>query len=200
MPRLVGAGALVTGLLCLAVVAPAAADHAVVRDQRRDVSEARVGADPVFVYQSRMREGDFVATTFRHGRRAVVVTSRFRDLRHVGNHHGYFLRLESGRHRYREVTVEAGPKAWRGRHVVTDRRGDRVRCGVHHSIDYRRNVVRVIVPRSCLGLPRVVRGTAAAAWTRPDLDDPSQADYLAVDNPHNTDVAVKTWTRWIARD
>jgi hypothetical protein len=199
MPRFLGASAFGTALLCLAVVAPAAANHVVVRDQRRDVSESRVGDDAGTVYQSRIREGDFISTTFRHGMHAVVVTSRFRALDHVGNHHGYFLRLESGRHVYRDVTVQAGPDFWRGRHVVTDRRGDRVRCAVRHSINYRLNVVRVVVPRSCLGGPHVVRGTAAAVWTRPDLDDPSQPDYLEVDNPHNTDAVVNTWTHWIAR-
>jgi len=199
MPRFLGASALVTALLCLAVVAPAGANHVVVRDQRRDVSESRVGDDAGTVVQSGIREGDFISTTFQHGRHSVVVTSRFRALDHVGNHHAYFLRLESGRHVYRDVTVQAGPDLWRGRHVVTDRRGDRVRCAVHHSINYRLNVLRVVVPRSCLGGPRVVRGTAATIWTRPDLDDSSQPDYLMVDNPHNTNPVVNSWTHWIAR-
>lgn len=200
MRRILGAVVPVSiALVCLLVAAPVRADQVTVRDQRHDVSETRVGDVGAYVYQGKIREGDFIATTFRHGRDAVVVTSRFRDLAWVGNHHGYFLRLESARHAYRDVTLEAGPGLWRGRHVVTNRRGDRVRCGVEHAINYRRNIVRMIVPRSCFGDPRVVRGTAAAMWTRPDLDDPSQSDILDVDNPHNDDPAVDTWTRWIRR-
>jgi hypothetical protein len=200
MRRLLGAVVPVgIALVCTVVAAPVRADQVTMRDQRHDVSETRVGDDAGSVYQANIREGDFIATTFRHGPRAVVVTSRFRELDRVGNHHGYFLRLESGRHVYRDVTLEAGPGLWRGRHVVTNRRGDRVRCAVQHAINYRLNTVRMIVPRSCLGRPRVVRGTAAAMWTRPDLDDPSQPDFLDVDNPHNADTVVDTWTRWIRR-
>jgi hypothetical protein len=188
-------------LLTLGVAGSTAAAHAgevTVRDRTGDVSETRVG-DSVFVVQSSIREGDFVATTFRHGPRNVVVTSRFRDLARVGDHHGYYLRLESGRHVYRDISVEAGPGAWAGRHLVVDRRGHQVRCGVQHTVDYARNLVRIVVPRSCLGSPRVVRGTAAAAWTAPDTQDASQPDHLRVDNPHNDDPQVATWTRWIER-
>ena len=56
MPRFLGASPLVTALLCLAVVAPAGANHVVVRDQRRDVSEGRVGDDAGTVVQSGIRE------------------------------------------------------------------------------------------------------------------------------------------------
>lgn len=184
-------------LLLAGTAAPALAGEVTVRDQTGDVSQGRVDMDGGYVYQSNIREGDFISTTFRHGPRAVVVTSRFRDLSRVGDVHLYFLRLQTGRKLYREVTVQAGSGAWRGVHVVTNRRGDRVRCAATHSIDYDRNVVTVRVPRSCLGDPRVVRGTAAGAWTKPDPQDPSQPDYVQIDNPHDTDTDADTWTRWI---
>ena len=187
--------AVTTGLVGTAL--PADAGSLTVTDQTGDVSQGRVDLDGGYVYQSNIREGDFIATSFRHGPRAVVVTSRFRDLGRVGDAHLYFLRLQTGRKLYREVTVQAGPGGWRGVHVVTDRRGDRVRCAATHSIDYDRNVVTVRVPRSCLGDPLVVRGTAAGAWTQQDAQDPSQPDYVQVDNPHDTDTEANTWTRWI---
>ena len=187
-------------LLCAGVAAPAHAAQTTVRDRTGDVQQSRVDEDSVFVLQSGIKEGDFVSTTFRHGPTNVVVTSRFRELARVGSYHGFYLRLESGKRVYRDVTVETGPGAWRGMRTVTDRQGHRVRCGVQHSIDYDRNVVRVVVPRACLGKPRLVRGTAAAAWTQPDRDDPSQSDLLQVDNPHSTETDANTWTRWIARD
>jgi hypothetical protein len=186
-------------LLSLTVAAPAVADQLVVRDRTGDVLEGRVDVEGGYGVQSDMREGDVVATTFRHGPRRVVVSTTFRALDEVGKYHGYYLRVESARHVYRDVTLEAGPGRWGGRLVVTDRRGQRVRCAARHTIDYDRNVVRVVVPRSCLGRPRFVRATAANAWTRPDTSDPSQSDLVALDNPHNTSHRTDTWTRWIRR-
>jgi hypothetical protein len=186
-------------LLALGLAGPAQAGQVVVTDRTGDVSQGRVGEEGGYVYQSTLREGDFVRTTFEHRARSVVVTSRFRDLSRVGSYHGYIVRLESGRHVYRDNTVSAGPGLWRGTHEVADRRGRAVRCGVQHSIDYDRNVVRVVVPRACLDRPRFVRGTAAVAWTQPDHQDPSQPDLVQLDNPHSTGADADTWTRWVAR-
>lgn len=188
---------LTTGLVGTSVAAHA--DVTTVRDSTGDVSQGRVDMQGGYVYQADLREGDFVSTTFRHGPRDVVVTSRFRDLARVGDLHLYFLRLQTGRKLYREVLVQAGPHAWQGRHLVTNRKGERVRCAATHTIDYDRNVVTVRVPRRCLGNPRLVRGTAADAWTRPDAEDSSQPDYVHLDNPHNRGVDADTWTRWIRR-
>ena len=77
--------------------------------------------------------------------------------------------------------------------------GKRISCGVTHLINYRTNTVRVVVPRTCLGKPKFVRATAANAWTRPDTEDPSQADYVEIDNPHNNNTEANTWTRWLKR-
>src|SRR5690349_14983772 len=118
MRRLLGT---LTVLLCVGALTPAHAEVLTVRDRTGDVSQGRVDSEGGYVYQSTIREGDFVSTTFRHGPRNVVVTSRFRDLGHVGDLHLYFLRLQTGRKLYREVTVQAAPGQWRGRHVVTDR-------------------------------------------------------------------------------
>ena len=85
--------AVTTGLVGTAL--PADAGSLTVTDQTGDVSQGRVDLDGGYVYQSNIREGDFIATTFRHGPRAVVVTSRFRDLGRVGTDHIRFLTMPS---------------------------------------------------------------------------------------------------------
>ena len=93
----------------------------------------------------------------------MVVTSRFRELDRVGNHHGYFLRLESGRHVYRDVTLEAGPACGAaGMSSPTGAEiGSAVRCSI--TINYRLNTVRMIVPRSCIASP-------CGTWHRGHVD------------------------------
>lgn len=192
-------GAAAAAILSLLVAAPAMADQAYVRDRTGDVLQGRVNEDGGYGYQSDITEGDVIATQFLHNPRSVIVTSRFRRLDAVGNYHGYYLRLQSGRGTYREVDVEAFPGRWSGRVTVTNHAGERVRCQVTHRIDYARNTVRVSVPRACLGRPTYVRGTAANAWTRPDTSDRTQPDLVMLDNPHNTSHLANTWTRWIKR-
>ncbi len=189
--------AVALGLAVALIAVPAHADQLTVHDKAGDVSEGRVGSSGGTVVQSTIHEGDVLRTTFRHGPSNVVVTSTFRALNRVGTYHAYFLRLQTGAKLYREVDVEAGPGLWAGKVTVTRRDGTRVRCGVTHRIDYSLDTLRVVVPRSCLGKPVYVRGTAANAWTRPDDQDPSQPDYTYLDNPHNTDDQANVWTRWI---
>jgi hypothetical protein len=192
-------GTIAVALLVLVTSAPAIAETVSITDRRGDVLEGRVGEPGGYARQADVREGDVVRTTFRHGPRNIVVTSWFRALDFVGARHGYFLRLQTARRVYREVDVEAQRGMWRGRLTVTDARGHRVACRATRRIDYRANTVRVVVPRSCLGRPKLVRGTAANAWTRPDPTDASAPDILSLDNPHNTAADANTWTRWLKR-
>jgi hypothetical protein len=192
-------GTTMAAALIVSLGAPAYAAEVTLRDKAGDVSEGRVDSPGGYVYQSDVREGDVVRTTFRHGPRNIVVTSTFRALDGVGEYHGYYLRLQTARKLFREVDLEAGPGDWRGRTTVTRGDGKRISCGVTHLINYATNTVRVVVPRTCLGKPKVVRATAANAWTRPDTEDPSQADYVEIDNPHNSYTEANTWTRWLKR-
>ncbi len=191
-------GTVLATALSLSFTAPALGAERTVRDEARDVLQGRVTDMGGYVYTP-VAEGDVLRTTFRHGPRNVVVTSRFRALTRVGIYHAYYTRLQTGSKLYREVTVETRPGAWAGRATVTRRDGSRVRCAVGHRIDYSRSTVRVTVPRSCLKNPRIVRATAANIWAQEDEVEPTQPAYVYLDNPHNDSHLANTWTAWIRR-
>jgi hypothetical protein len=179
----------VTALLTLAGAAAAHADQVVLRDPAGDVTRTTFGggSQPA----PRTRVGDVRRAAVRHGRHAVVVRVRYRELRRVGAYWLFEVRLRTGAHRYREVRVEATRHHWRGVERTFDQHGRRVACRVRHRIDYRRDVVRIQVPRACLGTPRRVRATVAGYRA-----DRSRARFY-VDDPHDRTAATRGATRWL---
>lgn len=137
------------------------------------------------------RHGDVRRIAFRHGPRNIVVTARYAVLRRSGSYGAFTVRLATKRHVYREVRVETSPGARRGELRVFGGRGRLVHCPrARHRIDYRRDTVRIVVPRACLGTPRYVHAAAANYWA-------SYQHRLVTDNPHNARAHVRGWTRWI---
>jgi len=185
---LLGRCAVVVSALALVLVASGAASalELTVRDSRHDVWRI----SPSAVAPS-VRNGDVLSTLFRHGSDDVVVTSRYVDLRRVGLYAHYTVRIETGAHSYREARIETTQDSWAGKVRVFNRRGRPVACRARHQISYRDNVVRLVVPRSCLNTPKYIQATAASYWANPDGD-------IYTDNPHSTQPSVRAWTRWIA--
>lgn len=160
------------------------------RDPAGDVWRTRVGdeAEPA----PRVRVHDVRALRLRHASRGVVVTVRYTALRRWGvlSAHRIWLRTPAGA--LREVLVEAGPRRWAGRTRVFNRRGALVRCRTRHAITYPEGVVRVVVPRSCLGTPARVRARMVGYRAFED-------GRVDTDNPHTQQPTSRRWTPWVRR-
>lgn len=179
-----------TLLMMAAGAGAASAREVVLHDPAGDVWRTSFSGDDVRP-APRTRVGDVRRASFSHGPRSIVVRQRFTELRRVGGYSLHVVRLENGSHISREVRVEAAPGSWRGTAKVFDRRGNRVTCRVRHALDYDRNILRVRVPRSCLGKPAMVRASASSYWAD------RRAQVFFSDNPHNERAETRTWTRWL---
>ena len=82
---------------------------------------------------------------------------RFDDLRPTGKRLRVWVNLQDGRGRTNYVGVEAVPGERGGTAWLMGNRGQDRPCRVRHRIDYARDVVRVSLPRTCLGSPRGLR-------------------------------------------
>ena len=163
-----------TAVALTVVAGPAAAERVTVVDRRGDVLKVEEGAtsgvpapDSTF---------DVWRSTFAHTADRVVVRVLFDDLRRTGKRLQVWVNLQDGRDRTSYVGVEAVPGERDGTAWLMGNRGQDRPCRVRHRIDYARDVVRVSLPRTCLGSPRVlgfglltehVRRTWRYAW----LDD-----------------------------
>lgn len=134
---------------------PATADRVTVVDRRGDVLKVEEGAtsgvpapDSTF---------DVWRSTFAHTTDRVVVRVLFDDLRRTGKRLQVWVNLQDGRGRTNHVGVEAGPGERSGTAWLMGNRGQDRPCRVRHRIDYARDVVRVSLPRTCVGSPRVLR-------------------------------------------
>ena len=119
---------------------------------------------------------DTVAGTARHRAHAVTASLTFLDLRRTRSK-DFDVKMRTGSEVYRAiVSTDADHPA--GRHRLIDRSESTVPCpGLSHDIDYADDVVRVRVPRGCIGAPPWVRVALSAYLFR-------TWDTLS-DNPHN---------------
>lgn len=169
-----------------AIAGPAHADGLAVRDGRGDVWRiSPTGSRPA----ARMQNGDVSRTLFRHGADNVIVLSWYVGLARVGRYAQFTVRIQTDAGTYREVQVETSRSNRAGTARVFARNGNRVACRVGHAISYRRDTVRMAVPRTCLRDPAHVRATAASYWAQRQV---------FTDNPHNREAEVAVWTRWLA--
>ena len=131
----------------------------------------------------------------RHRSGAVVVRTRFENLRRVGvQSHAAGLTTDDGDF-FVEVTSRPGKRS--GRRALYDGPGgERIECaGMSHRIDYAAETVKVRVPRSCLRDPRWVRanlGNRLVVGERPD-----RRHYA--DNPHDDGAYSNVGTRRVYR-
>jgi hypothetical protein len=146
---------LLLGLSLASGAATAQADVLRHRDAVGDVARAPVGSAS-YSPAPKQVAGDILATRVVHGRRAVRVQIRLRELTTTGNGNFHLVSVKTPR-RTRNVELDAFPDHWEGRTTFTGGQGRPRPCAVTHRIDYDRNLVRIRIPHSCLG---------RAAWVR----------------------------------
>ena len=144
-------------LLVALVAWPASAYAAVLvhRDPVGDVALSPVGTN-AYIPAPNQVQGDITATRVVHGRRAIWIHIRLRELDTTGNGNFHVVSILTPS-RTRTIEVDAFPGHWEGRASVTDAHGRAAVCAVTHRIDYIRNRVLMRVPRKCLGKPRWIR-------------------------------------------
>jgi hypothetical protein len=136
----------------------------VIRDARGDVVAYDSVTGREWVAPS-SANGDILRTRIVHNQHAVLVRVNFRALNRRGDFRSDQLRILTNDSLRREVHLVAGPGFWRGTAWMARPNGREVRCDITHSIDYANNVVRIRIPRSCLGNPRWVRVGVGSFWS-----------------------------------
>lgn len=134
---------------------PAQAERTAVADRRGDVLKVEEGATsgepaPGSTF-------DVWRSTFAHTTDRVVVRVRFDDLRRTGKRLQVWVNLQDGRGRTNHIGIEGTPGNRSGTAWLMGDRGQDRPCRIRHRIDYGRDVVRVSLPRTCVGSPRVLR-------------------------------------------
>ena len=184
--------ALATTLVLPLVAAPAAAESVTVLDPPGDMVRVEEGgAHPQPAPGARV--GDVVRTTFRHTAGRVVVRTELAALERTGRRFNVWVDVQDGARRTRTVGVEATRRDRDGHTIFLTGRGRDVRCALRHRIDYADDVVRVSVPRRCLGTPRVVRFRLLTEHVRRSWR------YAWLDNGLAVRMDDRHWTRWLAR-
>lgn len=178
-------GAAVLGLTLAA--GPAAAERVTVADRRGDVLKVEEGATsgepaPGSTF-------DVWRSTFAHTRDRVVARVRFDDLRRTGKRLQVWVNLQDGRGREHYVGVEGVPGNRSGTAWLMGERGQDRPCRIRHRIDYGRDLVRVSLPRTCLGSPRVLRFGVLSEHVRRTWR------YAWLDDGLSPDVGAVNWTR-----
>jgi hypothetical protein len=131
---------------------------------------------------------DVTRAVVKHGTFAVRIRMRIDDLRKIGTQF-YQAEIRTPRSEYFAAVVsQAGAR--RGQEEFDGAR----RCrAMTHKIDYANDVLRMRIPRSCLGRPRWVRVTLLNAV----VNETEETFY--VDNPHNHQAFPENPTRRLYR-
>jgi hypothetical protein len=143
-------------LVPLLPAAPALADSAVLRDATGDMFTVEEGAT-TGVAAPDARIGDIVRVRFRHTRERVVVRARFVELSPVGRRFTLWVDMRAAGGPRTTLGVQAGRRDRRGHAILMDAHGRDLRCAARHRVDYSSDLVRAVVPRSCLGDPASLR-------------------------------------------
>lgn len=192
MFRAAGAAALTLSLL-----APTAAyaDHWASTDAERDVEGWRYDPEPkpcgefIEVDGTAETHEDITRLSVRHTRRAMIVTTRFRDLDRTLEHtlslyvrsaeRGWWLDVDRYQNRnghWRVLTFMArepklpDPDDIEGCGIgisLTD-----IGCRISHEVDFDADRISLVVPRGCMGNPRWVR-VGADAYRFVEPEDPA---------------------------
>ncbi|WP_156411633.1 hypothetical protein [Nocardioides sp. Soil805] len=162
-------------LVPLLTAPPALADSARLRDATGDMFTVEEGAT-TGVAAPDARIGDMVRVRFRHTRDRVVVRARFVELRPVGRRFTLWVDMRAPGGRRTTLGVQARRDDRQGHVILMDAHGGDLTCTVRHRIDYSRDVVTAVVPRSCLGDPASLRfSVLSEQWGRrlhfANLDD-----------------------------
>jgi hypothetical protein len=148
---------------------------------------------------------DVLAARVSHRHRTLFVRMRFSNLRRIGwQHYEALVTTPATRGDWFSAFVESDFADRSGSHVLWDGVGSgRVTCrNMRHDIDFGRDVVRLWIPRACLGNPRWVKvelnNDLATRASRADTSEsPSGMQYR--DNPFNARAWADTTTRRLYR-
>jgi len=144
---------LVCGTAAVALAPASSADHIVRRDKRHDVVFLAEGGQPTL--QPRRVDPDVVRTRVAHRDHAIVIGLRFANLR---RHQVRSLNVDfetDDRNRY---SVSLGWRRNGSTTVFIEHLPDVVDCPkLQQHVNVRRDLIRVRIPRGCLGAPRWVR-------------------------------------------
>lgn len=172
----------------LATAGPASAERVVRDDPRRDIvsfEEVRRDRPPARTDhvdpRPGRRMGDITRTVIRHTRNKIVLRTKYARLnRKQGNPFSARWLIQDHAGAPTSVRVEAAPGAWAGTLFVSSpllpvpARVLAEPCGTH-AIKYRKNVVKVVLPRECLDFPLWIRVVSFTRFVKDDrlvfLDD-----------------------------
>jgi hypothetical protein len=172
----------------LPVVAPAAdAAELTLQDASHDmwvIEEGSTEPDPA----PGATVGDFVQTTFRHEDSRVVIKSSFAELNRTGKRFTVWVDMRDQDGKKTTAGVRASPGNRAGRTLLFTSTGQDIACDVRHRINYQRNVVRLVIPRSCLGKPRWLQFRELSEYSGRSLR------FAKVDDPSTTGPPGVAWT------
>ena len=137
---------------------------------------------------------DVTRVVVRHATYSVRVRMRFVDLRRLGVQ-DYLVRINTSAGGDFVADIRSEPGILRQGTEFFDGRTNGC-LGMTHRISYATNVVRMRIPRSCLGRPRWVRAGISNGLV-PDAD--FNSDEFYVDNPHNHEAVNLAATRRLYR-
>jgi hypothetical protein len=149
---------------------------------------------------------DVLAARVSHRHRQLFVRMRFSNLRRIGwQHYEALVTTPATQGGWFSAFVMSDFQNRSGRRVLWDGIGSgRVTCsGMRHDISFRRDVVRMWIPRGCLGRPRWTRvelnNSLATRASRADTSEsPTGMQYR--DNPFNAGAWADTTTRRLYRE
>ncbi|MEZ0580825.1 hypothetical protein [Nocardioides sp. MH1] len=146
----------------------ASAERATLHDRAHDVVDEGRGDAVV----RRAASPDIVAAHVRHTMRDIIVRTEYRDLRRGPDQVTQALIVI-----HHEVygAVVTTSRAHPGGTVAFGGDSGPIRCDVPvaHHVSYRHDVVRIVVPRVCLGDPRRIQ-VAVTAWRGELVDEAGQ--------------------------
>lgn len=182
--------AIATSVVLLGLAGAASGQGLRIRDTQHDMWAGSASQQPSeFKAAPRRTTGDITSVSLRHGTRNVVITERFArlDRSGLGDIFGFTLRTDA--RMLRNIQVETYRRTgWTGSLSMFRRNGRSVSCDrLAGQIDYGNDLVRVRVPRGCLGDPGWVRLSATDAHI-------TLNDSWVVDNPFNAEASFTGWS------
>lgn len=187
------------GLLTAMLAGPASADTAGYRDPAGDLMVAKFSGETFEPhYQpSSSPNGDVIAASFHHGKRAISLYMRYREIYVPKLASTWTFLLQGSNHQRRAVQLTATSQTVGGRAHMFNPRNGRTGCKVASKINYRTNSVLVKFPSRCLKHPESIRLSSVNytfAFTESEF-------YVYYDDPTRTGGTIEdagsTPTRWI---
>ena len=99
---------------------------------------------------------DVSSTTLTHSATRIRIRVRYVDLRRT-TYHALLVWMATDEGARRQVSLEAEPDRPAGRVTMVNRNGRKVRCSIHHVIDYAAETATIGFSRRCVGNPQWVR-------------------------------------------